>query len=105
MRIWRLIHVVLLAFSVAVLPISAGTAMADTGNAAMGEMSATAPDDGCASCKSVPSDRCSPPCCQMQALPVEPLIMPMPLPEGFLAPAAESMAASSRRPDPPPPRS
>lgn len=101
MRIFRSILITLIAASVALLPVSAATAMA---HATMADMSMSAPDGECASCKAIASDLCSLKCCGVQMLSVEGLVLAEPMPERFVRQDTARVAAVSPRPDPPPPR-
>jgi len=105
MRFIRLVIAVLLAASVAILPVSAGMAKL---HAAKAEMSMSAPDSDCPCCNAAhkcATDICTLMCYNSAALSVEGPPLVGPLPQPFIDMVSVTMSPFSQRPDPPPPRS
>jgi hypothetical protein len=101
----RLLIAVLLATSLAILPVSAGMAMA---HAAKAEMAMSASDGDCPCCNA--AHKCAPDTCMLKcfsvsaiALDARPAVHPVPAP--FPELGVTTLVAFSPRPDPPPPRS
>jgi hypothetical protein len=101
MRIARLIWALVLAASLAGLPVVATMA---TAHAAKADMSASASGDSCPCCKQGKPDTCPLECCHVQAMTVEGLLFSKPMSERFVAHEASAGIAVTPRPDPPPPR-
>jgi hypothetical protein len=102
MDIVRFTATLVLAVSLAFLPISAALAMAHGADASM-TMGASA--DDCACCEPRMSDTCPLVCCHLSVLAVTLLAMPRPAPLRLVADNARPSASLLGRPDPPPPRS
>ena len=108
MRVLRLLIAVLLATSLAVLPVSAVMAMTHAANSDM-TMSASGDNGGddCACCS--PTGKCSTRICVLKcfnvpAVLIEGLPMTQPLPQLLVDIDRATMSPFSTRPDPPPPR-
>ncbi len=101
MRICRLTLALLLAASLAILPLSSAVAMAHAANA---DVTMSASGDDCPCCKSTHPAMCPLECCQLQALSVEGWDMAEPDARGFVEGGAQAIAPLLLRPDPPPPR-
>ena len=105
MRRLRFIIAVLLAVSFTVLPVAAGMARTHGASSAM---SMSASMDDCPCCNA--AHKCAPDTCMLKCFSVSAIAldgMPLlaPLSEPFSIVAMRKPAASSPRPDPPPPRS
>jgi hypothetical protein len=101
MRRFRLICALVLAASLAVLPVAAGLAMA---HAARAQSSMMASGGDCPCCKPAKTDGCFLVCCHLQALTVDGSAMAAFAPVRFVAPGEDAIEASAPKPDPPPPR-
>jgi hypothetical protein len=101
MRLLRLIPALILAASLAILPVSAALAMMHTADAGMA-MGAS-PDD-CPCCKPDQSDACPMKCSQLSALTVAGAGLEQPAPIRFDEVEAVAFVAVFVRPEPPPPR-
>lgn len=105
MRLIRLVIAVLLAASVAVLPVSAGVTKLHAAKAAM---SMSAPDSDCPCCNAAhkcATDVCTLKCYNTVALAVEQAPFAGPFVEPLIELADAAMSPFLQRPDPPPPRS
>jgi len=105
MRFIRLVIAVLLATSVAMLPVSAGATKL---HAAEAEMSMGAPGSDCPCCDAAhkcATDVCTLKCCNTVALAVEQAPLAGPFVQPFNELAGAAMSPFLQRPDPPPPRS
>jgi hypothetical protein len=105
MRFIRVVIAVLLAVSLAILPVSSAMAAMHAGNP---EMSMSAPDSDCACCNAAhkcATDICTLKCYNSAALYVEGQLLVGPLPQPLIDMASPAMSPFSQRPDPPPPRS
>jgi hypothetical protein len=102
MRSFRLVWALVLAASLAILPVSTSFAMADV---AKTEIGMTAPGEDCPCCKPMKVDRCFVKCCQMQGVAVDGLVIAKPRTPRLVAFSANRLVAVALRPDPPPPRS
>lgn len=105
MRSLRLILALVLAASLAVMPMSAGMAMSYGAKAEMG-MSEGGQD--CPCCNAL--HKCAPDTCMLKcfsaaAMTVDGPLLEQPLPQLFLEIGAPTPSPFSTRPDPPPPRS
>lgn len=101
MRILRLIWAVILAASLAILPVSAAMAMT---HGAKAEMSMSSPGDDCPCCNPSKANACSLKCCHLQALTVEGFAPFKASAADFDAHENDLGVAVSLRPEPPPPR-
>ena len=100
----RFIFAVLLAASLAMLPVSAAMAS----HAAKAEMSIGASDKDCACCDAAhkcPADACVVTCHAVSAISAVGPALSQPLPEAFASAALTEWSPFLARPDPPPPRS
>jgi hypothetical protein len=102
MRLLRLIPAMILAASLAILPVSAALAMMHTADPGMA-MGAS-PDD-CPCCKPNRSDVCPMKCSQLSALTVADAGVQQPARVRFDEVKAVAFVAVLVRPEPPPPRS
>lgn len=102
MRFLRLMSALVLAVALAILPVSAATAMT---HAAKAEMSMSSSGDDCPCCDVNAADACSLKCCQLQALTIDALDLLKAEPEDFDPLPRDLAIAVSLQPDPPPPRS
>lgn len=104
MRSVRLIIAVLLAASLAILPMSAAMAMT---HAAKAEMSMGASGDNCPCCNA--ARKCATDTCQFKCFSAPAILEGAPLaqprPELFIAIGEATLSPFLARPDPPPPRS
>ena len=101
MRLLRLIPALILAASLALLPVSAALAMMHTADAGMA-MGAS-PDD-CPCCKPDRSDACPMKCSQLSVLTIAGAGLEQPAPVRFDEVKAVAFVAVLVRPEPPPPR-
>jgi hypothetical protein len=102
MRSFRLICALVLAASLAMLPVSASLAMTHTAKA---DMDMAASGDDCPCCEPAKSpDACFPECCHLQALRIEVLAFAKPPAPQFVVLGAQDCVAIVSGPDPPPPR-
>jgi hypothetical protein len=102
MRSFRLVWALVLAASLAILPVSASFAMA---HVATTEVGMTASRDDCPCCKPMKVDSCFLKCCQVQAVAVDGLVIAKLRTPRLVAFSAKRLMAVALRPDPPPPRS
>ena len=100
-RAFRLLCALVLAGSLAVLPVSAAFAMTHAANA---EAGIVASGDDCPCCNPEKAETCFVKCC-VQALIVHGTEATKPAPARFDQAAARRSAALALGPDPPPPRS
>jgi hypothetical protein len=100
MRIFRFICALVLAASLAVLPVSAALAMS---HVTKSDTSLMAPGDDCPCCTPTEPESCLK-CCHVQSLPIEGLLVTGPVPARFTELGADRFAAVVLGPDPPPPR-
>ena len=104
MRALRLIMAVLLAASLAVLPVSASMAMTHAAKAKM-SMSASGADCPCCNAaKKCATDICMFKCFSTPAISVDGFPLAQPLPEPLIAVRVAALSPFSRQLDPPPPR-
>lgn len=101
MRSLRILCALILAVSLAVLPVSATFAVTHAGNTEAGMM---APGDDCPCCKPMKADSCALKCCHAPAVAADSLEMEEPPSLRFLVLGAEPFPANALGPDPPPPR-
>lgn len=99
---FRLVCAVVLAASLAILPVSASFVMTNVAKTEHGVMS---PSDDCPCCKAANVNSCVLKCCHVQALAIDELVLGEPEPAGFDFWSGAPLRAVSFRPDPPPPRS
>jgi hypothetical protein len=99
MRLFRLMFALLLATSLAILPISPAATLT---HAAKAEMAMAA--DDCPCCKTGQPDSCPLKCCHLQAIAVEGVKIARPSAARFVVYDAPVATPVPRRPELPPPR-
>jgi hypothetical protein len=102
MRSFRLICALVLAASLAILPVSAAFAMTQMGKSEAGMVAA---GDDCPCCKPAKADGCFLKCCHLHALAVDGMAIAKPRSLQVAEFGTVRFAALVSGPEPPPPRS